>query len=342
MKTTKKQLRRIIREAIKGSPAAGPNTGRPYIDVVMDALSSGDTDTAAQAVLSSYHMDDTWVSEEEALEDQLAALGMTPSQEDVEATAAAWLDGYRSGKFKPTEDQYKDQWTRGAERARARSKRNAPAWDEWRQAQGLTREAKKISLSQLRSIIHESSAGDPTQEILQWAEEGNRVTVAGKNIWPGLGNRSGLHSYADELIHDKWEKSSLRFRKNIEKLPPGTEVELKRYQGTSRGKGKWVLARVVTIATSASSGNVSQPPRKRMQEIYETLGFMYDRNIGASHVGSVGEYSDFDAPFNGINWKVSMKDGKEFIFPSSDPGRGDYAEWEGKHGEGFWETFMAY
>ena len=155
MKATKKQLRRIIREAIKGSPAAGPNTGRPYIDVAMGALSSGDIDSAAQAILSSYHMDDTWVSEEEALEDQLAALGTAPSQEDVEATAAAWLDGYRSGKFKPAEDQYEDQWSRGAERSRSRSKRNAPAWDDWRKTQGLANESKRINLNQLRGIIKE-------------------------------------------------------------------------------------------------------------------------------------------------------------------------------------------
>ena len=72
----------------------------------------------------------------------------------------------------------------------------------------------KIAKRQLRQIIKEElvreayhgsaiGSGDPAQEILDWAEHGNRVTVAGKNIWAGLGNRSGLHSYADKMIRDK-------------------------------------------------------------------------------------------------------------------------------------------
>ena len=54
----------------------------------------------------------------------------------------------------------------------------------------------KITKRQLRRIIKEEflreaygspiGSGDPAQEILDWAEEGNRVTVAGKNIWARL------------------------------------------------------------------------------------------------------------------------------------------------------------
>ncbi|MBK25098.1 MAG: hypothetical protein CME70_19525 [Halobacteriovorax sp.] len=185
-------------------------------------------------------------------------------------------------------------------------------------------------------------SGDPTQEILNWAEEGNRVTVAGKNIWPGLGNRSGLHSYADELIFDKWKKSGDRFAKKIDNLPAGTKVELKRFKNMNRDRGKWVTAVTVTTTGPMPNAAGSSPSRKTMQDIYTILGIMYDRDIGKSHLKSISTYSDHDEPFNGINWEIIMKDGSRFIFPDGNNSRGEYAEWEDKHGEGFWETYMAY
>ena len=191
-------------------------------------------------------------------------------------------------------------------------------------------------------------SGDPAQEILRWAEEGNRVTVAGKNIWPGLGNRSGLHSYGDDLVSKKWAKSGDRFAKKIDELPPGTEVELKRFKNINRDRGKWVTAGTVitTGEVHGSSPKGESPPRKVLQNIYELLGFIYDRDIGKSNVLAVSLYSDHDEPFNGKNWKVVMKDGSHYIFPDGNNPSGEYAQWEGKHveagGEGFWETYMAY
>ena len=135
MKITKKFLRKLLREAIGGSPAAGPNTGTPYINVVMDALAAGDPEEAKEAIISSYMMDDTWQQEEDALEDQLAALPPGVSREEVEALADQWLNDYRAGKFRPSEDQYEEQWKTGADKARARSKKRKPAWDAWRAKQ---------------------------------------------------------------------------------------------------------------------------------------------------------------------------------------------------------------
>lgn len=206
----------------------------------------------------------------------------------------------------------------------------------------------RITRQKLRALIRESFAnpigsGDPAQEILSWAEEGNRVTIAGKNIWPGLGNRSGLHSYADELIRDKWNKSGDRFAKKIDALPAGTEVELKRFKSTNRDRGRWVTAgTVVTTGPVTTTSGSTAPPRKVSQGIYEILGFIYDRDIGKSHVSSISVYSNHDEPFNGTNWEVIMKNGSRFIFPDGNNSRGEYAEWEDKHGEGFWETYMAY
>jgi hypothetical protein len=206
----------------------------------------------------------------------------------------------------------------------------------------------KITKRQLRRIIREAygniGSGDPAQEILQWAEEGERVTVAGKNIWAGLGSRSGLHSYADKVVDDKWRKSGDRFTKKVMNMPAGTEVELKRFQSSSRGKGNWVTTGTVTTTgpLKGSGPGGETPNAKRIREIGQTLGMIYDRDV---KIKSISLYVSQDEPFNGKNWEVVV--GKDrMMFPDKDEGRGEYAEWEGKHeeagGEGFWEVYSAY
>ena len=198
----------------------------------------------------------------------------------------------------------------------------------------------KITEQKLRKIIRESissklneayadviGSGDPVQEILQWAEEGNRVTVAGKNIWPGLGNRSGLHSYGDEIIRKKWTKSGDRFAKKVEALPVGTEVELKRYKNINRDRGKWVTAGTVTIvATSATAPKGEQPSRKVLKRIYDVMGFVLDRRIGASDISAISLYTGSDNPFGrGKVWQVTYRNGDDYFF-QDDPNTSEFAE----------------
>jgi hypothetical protein len=132
MKITKKQLRRIIKEelAITGAPAAGPNLGRQWIDVVMDELASGDIDMAADAIMSSFMMDDTWAKEEEALEAMLAKLGRNPSVEDVNAVASSWLKGYRAGNFAPTPDEHESDWAKQSQRLNVRKQKRSARWSK--------------------------------------------------------------------------------------------------------------------------------------------------------------------------------------------------------------------
>jgi len=119
MRLTNRQLRRLIREAIAGASA---RSGEPFIDIVMNALAAGDTDTATQAILDSFWMDDTWPAEEDALEAQLAALPPGAGQEEVEAIADQWLVDYRAGNLRPRPEEYEAQWGMGSEPSSARRK----------------------------------------------------------------------------------------------------------------------------------------------------------------------------------------------------------------------------
>lgn len=77
--------------------------------------------------------------------------------------------------------------------------------------------------------------------------DGDRLVVAGKNLWPGLGNRSGLHSYADVVIREKWEKSGKGLVKKLLALEPGTVVEIHVFHNKTRDRGSWIHSRTVTI-----------------------------------------------------------------------------------------------
>ena len=205
----------------------------------------------------------------------------------------------------------------------------------------------KITKQKLRRIIRESigsqlnedygdpiGSGDPVSEILQWAEEGGRVRVAGKNIWPGMGNRSGLHSYADEMIRKKWDKSGDRFTKKVEALPAGTEVELQRYKNISRDRGKFVTAGTVTIVnapTAAPQG--PQPSKKVRKRMNDILQFVFGNS---ERIVSVSLYTGSDNPFGrGKLWLGTDTDGDTYLF-QDDPSATEFVRSE-KDDEGYWD-----
>ena len=83
--------------------------------------------------------------------------------------------------------------------------------------------------------------------IVNWAKSGGRVAANGKNIWLGLGNCSGLHSFADTLLREKWEKSGERFEKKLDSMPSGVSVVLLDFVNVNRDRGNWLVARTVTL-----------------------------------------------------------------------------------------------
>ncbi len=118
MKVTESQLKRIIRhekrrilESISGTSV---RTGESFLDMAVNALLAGDYKSATEAILNGYMMDDTWVSEEEALENTLMGIrtdDITP--EEVKDAAEWWYAQYKDGMHRPQgQEEQREDWAR--------------------------------------------------------------------------------------------------------------------------------------------------------------------------------------------------------------------------------------
>ena len=59
-----------------------------------------------------------------------------------------------------------------------------------------------------------------------------------KRFGGGLGNRSGLHSYADTVLREKFEKSGPRFEKKLATLKG--KVTVFDFRNIDRDRGRWL------------------------------------------------------------------------------------------------------
>ena len=100
MKLTKRQLRTLIREAIEGHVHGDPSKPA-FVDITMDAMKQGDFVRAADGIMNSYMIDDTWPEEEQALVDMLTATPANVSVREIEAIADEWIQGFRAGTWNP-------------------------------------------------------------------------------------------------------------------------------------------------------------------------------------------------------------------------------------------------
>lgn len=98
MKITKRQLRRLIREAMQpmtsdyvmNSLAGGKSarTGESFMDIALGSLQRKDYRGAANAIMDALMIDDTPVGAEEELQDLISLPGLTP--EELVDIAADW------------------------------------------------------------------------------------------------------------------------------------------------------------------------------------------------------------------------------------------------------------
>lgn len=90
-------------------------------------------------------------------------------------------------------------------------------------------------------------------QLRSYAQQGLRITwlapgaEKAKTLWGGLGNRAGLHSFAYELLAEKWEKSGERFMKKLDKVEGGT-VQVLEFRNITRDRGRWLPARNIRLS----------------------------------------------------------------------------------------------
>ena len=59
-------------------------------------------------------------------------------------------------------------------------------------------------------------------------------------LYKSIGNTSGLYSYVDTWMKEKWQRSGQRFSKRIaEHLAAGDRIVIYRYQNINRDRGGW-------------------------------------------------------------------------------------------------------
>ena len=109
---------------------------------------------------------------------------------------------------------------------------------------------KNYKLKEVPRVLTETTIS----RILNYAQSGYRIEYNDKTIWQGLGNRSGLHSFVDDLLREKWEKSGKRFENKLRNLiknsSKGDVFTIKKYENVvwksginkgkiNRDKGRW-------------------------------------------------------------------------------------------------------
>ena len=117
MKITKRQLRRIIREAVEETYLGLEG---PWHEVVAEYISRGPgkgSRSAANMVMNKLHMGpDLWRMQEDALEDMLIDLGPNATAEQIDSVSIEFRDGVRSGRpewMPQTDEEMKADWARG-------------------------------------------------------------------------------------------------------------------------------------------------------------------------------------------------------------------------------------
>lgn len=88
--------------------------------------------------------------------------------------------------------------------------------------------------------------------ITEHAKQGDRIVYQDKNIWKGLGNRDGLHSYLYTLLEEKWDKSGVRFTNKLQSImtkDPHAHFTIKQYHKPNRAAlvGKWKTIKEIKV-----------------------------------------------------------------------------------------------
>tara|TARA_S200000501_G_scaffold347832_1_gene362543 strand:+ start:178 stop:819 length:642 start_codon:yes stop_codon:yes gene_type:complete len=98
MRSTKDRIRKIVRENIQGI-AVGPNRGRRFADLAIEAMERQDYNRAANIIMDSFMIDDTYGTEEEGLTLLLKSFGTPILEEELQAIVDHWREQFKAGAY---------------------------------------------------------------------------------------------------------------------------------------------------------------------------------------------------------------------------------------------------
>lgn len=95
-------------------------------------------------------------------------------------------------------------------------------------------------------IEEEATTLEVTPKLIKtlqhYAEDGDRIVADGKTIYPGFGNRSGLHSYLATALQEVYDK---KWPGTLKKLETGKykKIEVHEFRNIDRDRGRWISVR---------------------------------------------------------------------------------------------------
>ncbi len=98
MRSTKNKIRKIVKENIRMF-AVGPNKGRRFADLAIEAMESRDYNRAANIIMDSFMIDDVYGSEEEALTQLLKSFGTPIDEDELQAIVDHWREQFKAGAY---------------------------------------------------------------------------------------------------------------------------------------------------------------------------------------------------------------------------------------------------
>jgi len=105
----------------------------------------------------------------------------------------------------------------------------------------LVKESLQDNASPLKESVNSNGFNENTiGDVISAAASGNRIKVNGKVIYAGLGDRTGLYDYANEVISDTFARRKDALKKKLEALNKYEDtIEIWSYYNSGRYKGKW-------------------------------------------------------------------------------------------------------
>lgn len=111
----------------------------------------------------------------------------------------------------------------------------------------LTKEIIAAVNPQKLSVVKETAK----TMIIKRAQQGFRIVIGSKVLWPGLGNKTGLYDFKYDIMSKLWKTKGERFQTNLDKaLKTRVKIKVLDYRNIDNKKAIWEPVMEITIKPS--------------------------------------------------------------------------------------------